>query len=222
VGRQEYQRSLPGQTTQPTQGLVVDLETPQAAHDRAGQDGQQALRPPAAGGGESGDVPAQPPPVPAPDLPAHAVGTPGTAGRPVFPGVTAQDATRVPASHVAAPSALAGSARPAARAMVRPYRSFVPVGRADGVQKDRGMDENSAFAAISALISTQFSVPEHEIRPETPLADLGLDSVGLVELAALLEDEFDIDVTSAAVTMQDRIGDLVRRLCAGSRPSAAR
>jgi len=84
------------------------------------------------------------------------------------------------------------------------------------------MDENSAFAAIAALISTQFSVPEQEIRPETRLTDLALDSIGLVELAALLEDEFDIDVTVAAVTMQDRIGDLVTRLCAGPRPPAAR
>ena len=84
------------------------------------------------------------------------------------------------------------------------------------------MDENSGFAAIADLISTQFSVPRDEIRPETRLADLALDSIGLVELAALLEDELDIDVTTAAVTMQDRIGDLVRRLCAGQRPPAAR
>ena len=84
------------------------------------------------------------------------------------------------------------------------------------------MDENSAFTAIAALISTHFSVPMREIRPETRLADLSLDSVGLVELAALLEDEFDIDVTVAAVTMQDRIGDLVRRLSAGPWPPAAR
>lgn len=106
--------------------------------------------------------------------------------------------------------------------MGRPYRSFVPVGRADGVQNDRGMDENSAFAAIAALISTQFSVPAREIRPDTRLADLALDSIGLVELAALLEDEFDIDVTATAITMQDRIGDLVRRLCVEPRPPTAR
>jgi acyl carrier protein len=84
------------------------------------------------------------------------------------------------------------------------------------------MDENSAFAAIAALISTQFSVPAREIRPDTRLADLALDSIGLVELAALLEDEFDIDVAATAITMQDSIGDLVRRLCVEPRPPTAR
>jgi acyl carrier protein len=84
------------------------------------------------------------------------------------------------------------------------------------------MDENSAFDAIAALISTQFSVPVEEIGPGTRLADLALDSIGLVELAALLEDEFDIDVATAPVAMEDRIGDLVKRLSAGPRPPAAR
>jgi acyl carrier protein len=152
---------------------------------------------------------AQPPPVLARDRPSNAPGTPGAGGRARNLRRAAQYAARVPADHAPAPS------------LVHRYRSFVPVGRADGVQKDRSMDENSVFAALAALISTQFSVPEDEIRPETRLADLALDSIGLVELAALLEDEFDVDVTATTVTMQDRIGDLVRRLCDEPRPSAA-
>lgn len=106
--------------------------------------------------------------------------------------------------------------------MVRPYRSFVPVGCTGSVENDRSMDENPTFAAVAKLISTQFSVPAQEIRPETRLADLSLDSVGLVELAALLEDEFGIDVMAATITMQDRIDDLVRRLSGAPRPPAAR
>jgi acyl carrier protein len=76
------------------------------------------------------------------------------------------------------------------------------------------MDKNSAFQTITALIGTQFSVPVEQIKPETRLADLALDSVGLVELAALLEDEFDIDFTSTLISMDDRIGDLAGRLIA--------
>jgi acyl carrier protein len=76
------------------------------------------------------------------------------------------------------------------------------------------MDKNSAFQTITTLIGTQFSVPVEQIGPETRLADLALDSVGLVELAALLEDEFDIDFTSAVISMDDRIGDLAERLIA--------
>jgi acyl carrier protein len=83
------------------------------------------------------------------------------------------------------------------------------------------MDKNSAFQTITTLIGTQFSVPVEQIRPETRLADLALDSVGLVELAALLEDEFDLDFTSAVITMDDRIGDLAGRLIAARQASAA-
>jgi acyl carrier protein len=186
------------------------------------------LRPCATSGDEPGDVLVQPSSVLAPDFPPNTSRTPGTpvaldarGGAGAF-GIAAQHATSLAADHVAAPSLFTGPVRPGRRAMVRPYRSFVPVGRADGVQKDRSMDENSAFAAIAALISTQFSVSAREIRPETRLADLALDSIGLVELAALLEDEFDVDVTATAITMQDSIGDLVRRLCVEPRPPTAR
>jgi acyl carrier protein len=82
------------------------------------------------------------------------------------------------------------------------------------------MDEQSAVAKVVALLSTQFSVPAEEIGPDTTLADLALDSVGLVELAALLEDEFDVDVMGAGITMRDRVGDLAGRLTAGHRPPA--
>jgi acyl carrier protein len=87
-----------------------------------------------------------------------------------------------------------------------------PLAASARVQNDRSMEATPAFATIATLISTQFSVPAEQIRPETRLADLALDSVGLVELAALLEDEFDIDVTATTVTMQDRIGELADRL----------
>ena len=76
------------------------------------------------------------------------------------------------------------------------------------------MDKDSAFQTITTLIGTQFSVPVEQIRPETRLAELALDSVGLVELAGLLEDEFGIDFTGAVITMDDRIGDLAGRLIA--------
>jgi acyl carrier protein len=74
--------------------------------------------------------------------------------------------------------------------------------------------QESAFATIADLIGTQFSVPVALITPDTRLADLALDSVGLVELAALLEDEFDVDVMGAGITMDERIGALAERLTA--------
>ena len=82
------------------------------------------------------------------------------------------------------------------------------------------MNAKPSFQAIADLISTQFSVPADRITPELTLAELALDSIGLVELAALLEDEFDIDVPTGSVGMADRIGDLVRRLTGGPLPPA--
>jgi acyl carrier protein len=82
------------------------------------------------------------------------------------------------------------------------------------------MNAKPSFEAIADLISSQFSVPADRITPQMSLAELALDSIGLVELAALLEDEFDIEVPTGSVAMQDRVGDLVRRLTAGPRPPA--
>lgn len=74
------------------------------------------------------------------------------------------------------------------------------------------MTADAVFAKIAELLRTEFSVPAERIAPETRLADLDLDSIGLVELAAALEDEFDVDFTGSVITMEDRIGDLADRL----------
>jgi acyl carrier protein len=99
---------------------------------------------------------------------------------------------------------------------------FFPLAATDRLEKDQNMDENSAFATIATLLSTQFSVPAERIAPQTRLAELDLDSVGLVELAAMLEDEFDVDFTGALITMDDRIGDLADRLTGGHGTPPAR
>ncbi len=97
-----------------------------------------------------------------------------------------------------------------------------PLAAGIALQKDRSMDAQSAFTTLADLIGTQFSVPVELITPETRLADLGLDSIGLVELAALLEDELDIDVMGTGITMADRIGDLADRLTAAHQGPKAR
>lgn len=82
------------------------------------------------------------------------------------------------------------------------------------------MTVTPSFEVIANLISTQFSIPAEQITPDMTLAELALDSVGLVELAALLEDEYDIEVPIGSVNAANRIGELVNRL-AGGRPPAA-
>jgi acyl carrier protein len=92
-----------------------------------------------------------------------------------------------------------------------------PLAAAVRLKNHQNMTENFAFDSLTALLTTEFAVPADTLGPDTRLADLDLDSVGLVELAVALEERFDVDLTTGhtAITMQDRIGDLVARLTAG-------
>jgi len=92
-----------------------------------------------------------------------------------------------------------------------------PLAAAGRLKNHQNMNENFAFDSLTTLLSTEFAVPADAIGPETRLADLDLDSVGLVGLAVALEERFDVDFTTGdtVITMQDRIGDLVGRLTAG-------
>lgn len=55
----------------------------------------------------------------------------------------------------------------------------------------------------NALVST-FKVPAGEIHPEATLEDLGLDSLDVVEFAALINDQLHADVT------EDELAELMR------------
>lgn len=79
------------------------------------------------------------------------------------------------------------------------------------------MDETSFFESVATLLRTQFSIPAQQLVPQTRLAELDLDSIGLVELAVALEERFDVDFTGTVITMQHRIGDLADRLTAAHR-----
>ncbi len=76
------------------------------------------------------------------------------------------------------------------------------------------MNDNFVFETIATLLRTQFSVPPERIGPWTRLAELDLDSIGLVELAVALEEHFDVDFTGRVITMDDRLGELADRLTA--------
>ncbi|KPC60753.1 acyl carrier protein [Streptomyces chattanoogensis] len=48
-----------------------------------------------------------------------------------------------------------------------------------------------------------------EIRHETPLRNLRMDSLALEELRVLIEDRLDIDLDEVALTSRDTVGALV-------------
>lgn len=77
------------------------------------------------------------------------------------------------------------------------------------------MDRNAAlFEKVAAAISTQFDIPAEQIAPQTRLADLDLDSIALIELAAVLEEDLGFDVPGPPITMEDRVGAIAERLAA--------
>ena len=70
------------------------------------------------------------------------------------------------------------------------------------------------FDRMQKIISDQFSVDPDEITTETSFeADLGADSVDLVELSMSLEEEFDIDeMGEEDIASIHNVGDLVNYL----------
>jgi acyl carrier protein len=57
---------------------------------------------------------------------------------------------------------------------------------------------------IKNLLVSTFKVPPGEIHPDATLEDLGLDSLDVVELAAVLKDRLGVQVS------EDELADLMR------------
>ncbi|MDW8399876.1 MAG: phosphopantetheine-binding protein, partial [Acetobacteraceae bacterium] len=78
---------------------------------------------------------------------------------------------------------------------------------------DRALSE--IRAAVTAEIARVLRLPEAAIAPAAPLAGLGLDSLGGLELRAALEARLGAAVPLAAVTEDLTVESLSRRLLDG-------
>ena len=65
------------------------------------------------------------------------------------------------------------------------------------------------FAAISSVLVEKFKVDAAKLQPDTPLEQLGLDSLALMEFVFAVEDRFDVripeerlDPRQAGVTLE--------------------
>ena len=76
------------------------------------------------------------------------------------------------------------------------------------------MNTQDVLAKMQELIGEQFAVDAEEITMETSFeADLGADSVDLVELVMAMEEEFDIgEVEEDEVSELKTVGDCVNYL----------
>jgi acyl carrier protein len=55
--------------------------------------------------------------------------------------------------------------------------------------------DDAIFAKLRPIISEQLGVPIEQVKPETQFADLGADSLDVVELIMAVEENFDIEIT---------------------------
>ncbi|MFI6515712.1 phosphopantetheine-binding protein [Spirillospora sp. NPDC050679] len=64
------------------------------------------------------------------------------------------------------------------------------------------------------IVSEQFGVPREDITPEATLDDLDLDSLALVELSILLQEEFAIPPIEEELSMDDTFARFLEKLAA--------
>ncbi|MFI9230867.1 acyl carrier protein [Streptomyces rimosus] len=50
------------------------------------------------------------------------------------------------------------------------------------------------YEAVKSVLISHFNIPEDTIRPEATLEDIGLDSLAVVELLCVLQDELGLRV----------------------------
>ena len=65
------------------------------------------------------------------------------------------------------------------------------------------------FEKLRAIICDFFELDENEVTPDTSFADLGADSLDMVDLAMSIEDDFSVEVTEEALEKFVTVEDVV-------------
>jgi acyl carrier protein len=64
---------------------------------------------------------------------------------------------------------------------------------------------------VKKIVSEQLSIPEEQITAQKSFeADLGADSIGLVELMMQFEDEFDMSIPDEEAEKIKTVGDAIK------------
>jgi acyl carrier protein len=69
-----------------------------------------------------------------------------------------------------------------------------------------------AYNTIATILERDFRVPADIIRPEVPLAELGLDSLALMEFVFAVEDAFHLRIPEDRLDLREA-GITLQRLC---------
>lgn len=72
------------------------------------------------------------------------------------------------------------------------------------------MAESDVFEFLREQVQALTGVDPARIHPESRLIDLGLDSAKAVDVVALAEDRFDLDVPDRVLVESETLGELAR------------
>lgn len=68
------------------------------------------------------------------------------------------------------------------------------------------------FEKVKTIICDYFELDEDEVNPETTFAEIGADSLDMVDLAMDIEDVFNVEVTEEALEKFVSVDDVIRFL----------
>lgn len=71
---------------------------------------------------------------------------------------------------------------------------------------------SATFNSIATILQTEFRLPAAQIQPQTALADLGLDSLALMEFVFAVEDAFCLRIPEDRLDPREA-GITLERLC---------
>jgi acyl carrier protein len=66
----------------------------------------------------------------------------------------------------------------------------------------------STLEAVQSILIEEFKLSPDRLRPEATLADLGIDSLDLVDLIFKIEDRFDLKITDDVPRSLATLGDV--------------
>ena len=70
-------------------------------------------------------------------------------------------------------------------------------------------DAATVLATLKEFLAARFDIPADTVQSETPLRDLGLDSMMVMDVMLETEDRFGVKLMDVKLPREPRLGDVV-------------
>jgi acyl carrier protein len=83
-------------------------------------------------------------------------------------------------------------------------------------------NSTTTLERVQGLLQTHFSLAREQVRPDTPLVDLGIDSLAAIEFMFELENQFKVtlsDERTELVTVADIVAVVEHAFSTASKPA---